>query len=114
MQDVISFGVLRKHTDTGALVWFPSGFTHNGEVGVVLTDSPPWRIGSTYTSWIGLEEVDSSVMRLTIVSGSPLTCKLVPHEDVMFSNYNFTDCCKQGPITKENYCPNCGAKIERE
>ena len=25
-----------------------------------------------------------------------------------------TECCKIGPITNENYCPNCGKKIIKE
>jgi hypothetical protein len=25
-----------------------------------------------------------------------------------------TDCCGIGPITNENYCPNCGKKITKE
>lgn len=51
---------------------------------------------------------------LADVGGSLLTCTLLEREDVMFGKYKLTSCCKQGPVTQENYCPNCGAKIERQ
>jgi hypothetical protein len=35
---------------------------------------------------------------------------LVEHDDE-FMIYKVTECCLSGPITQENYCPNCGAII---
>lgn len=31
-----------------------------------------------------------------------------------FIECDVTSCCNIGPITRENYCPNCGKKIKRE
>lgn len=30
-----------------------------------------------------------------------------------FASMDLVSCCKMGPITTENYCPNCGRKIIR-
>lgn len=35
--------------------------------------------------------------------------ELIKEEEV-----EVTGCCKIGPITNENYCPNCGIKIKRK
>ena len=59
-----------------------------------------------------LQQVKS--VDLADVGGSLPTCTLLEREDVMFGKYKLTSCCKQGPVTQENYCPNCGAKIERQ
>ena len=40
------------------------------------------------------------------------TCKVVNDNDDEFP-CDVTTCCGVGPITRENYCPNCGAKIQR-
>ena len=40
------------------------------------------------------------------------TCKVVNDNDDEFP-CDVTTCCGVGPITRENYCPNCGAKIEK-
>jgi hypothetical protein len=46
-----NIGVLRRHIPTGAIIWFPSGFTFSGESGIVMTDTPPYKIGFTYRYW---------------------------------------------------------------
>jgi hypothetical protein len=33
--------------------------------------------------------------------------------DKFLMEYNVTSCCNEGPITRENYCPNCGKKIKK-
>ena len=48
------------------------------------------------------------------VGGALPTCTLLEREDVMFGKYKLTSCCKPGPVTQENYCPYCGAKIEKQ
>ena len=30
-----------------------------------------------------------------------------------FGTYGVTECCRFGPLTDENYCPNCGKKINK-
>jgi hypothetical protein len=51
---------------------------------------------------------------LADVGGSLPTCTLLDREDVMFGKYKLTSCCKQGPVTDENYCPHCGTKILKQ
>ena len=53
---------------------------------------------------IGLADVGGSLQ--------PKTCKVVNDNDEKFP-CDVTTCCNVGPITRENYCPNCGAKIVR-
>ena len=45
---------------TGAIIWFPSGFTFSIEVGIVMTDTHPYKIGFAYRHWNfnDLEETD--------------------------------------------------------
>lgn len=43
----------------------------------------------------------------------PQTTKLI-QEDDYFCKILVTECCNIGPITTENYCPNCGKKIIRD
>ena len=43
-----------KHS-SGALVWFPNGYTYEGNVGVVVKAAQPWKLHETYASWIDLE-----------------------------------------------------------
>lgn len=52
------------------------------------------------------------LLNLHNVSGSlpEQQCKLIDSPDG-FIIIPVTDCCKVGPITNENYCPNCGKKI---
>ncbi len=38
------------------------------------------------------------------------TCTIENDNDNTFP-CEVTSCCKMGPITRENYCPNCGKKI---
>lgn len=59
------------------------------------------------------EQVNS--VDLADVGGSlhAKTCKVVNDNDDEFP-CDVTTCCSVGPITRENYCPNCGAKIERQ
>jgi hypothetical protein len=33
--------------------------------------------------------------------------------DDFLGEYNVTGCCGGGPVTRENYCPNCGKKIKK-
>ena len=45
--------------------------------------------------------------------------ELIPGETTVEDDNNWlitipvTSCCKIGPITSENYCPNCGKKITK-
>jgi len=43
------------------------------------------------------------------------TCVVIGQDDEdYFASYPETSCCHVGPITDENYCPKCGAKIEKD
>ena len=57
----------------------------------------------------------AELLGLLDVGGSlpPKTCKVVNDNDDEFP-CDVTTCCGVGPITRENYCPNCGAKIEKQ
>jgi hypothetical protein len=46
-----NIGVLRRHIPTGAIIWFPSGFTFEGMVGIVLSATQPYGIGFTFAYW---------------------------------------------------------------
>lgn len=39
------------------------------------------------------------------------TILLTGPDDFYQTDVSVTSCCKIGPITSENYCPNCGKKI---
>ena len=85
-----------------------------------FTQEPPgttsyyimWSMMRMYARYYHEQQVKS--VDLADVGGSLPTCTLLEREDVMFGKYKLTSCCKQGPVTQENYCPNCGAKIERQ
>lgn len=57
MKDI---GVLRRHIPTGAIIWFPSGYAFSGETGIVMTETPPYKIGFHFRFWgyTDLEETD--------------------------------------------------------
>jgi hypothetical protein len=58
-----NIGVLRRHIPTGAIIWFPSGYTFSFETGIVMTDTPPYRIGFAYRHWDynDLEDTDHEI-----------------------------------------------------
>lgn len=41
------------------------------------------------------------------------TTKVINVPDELVGRIDLVECCKIGPITNENYCAKCGAKIER-
>lgn len=43
-------------------------------------------------------------------------CRVIEEPEEIFGEMipvSVTSCCRKGPITDENYCPNCGKKIEK-
>ena len=43
-------------------------------------------------------------------------CEIIGEPEDVFGtliNVDVTSCCKAGPIVEENYCPQCGKKINR-
>lgn len=67
-----------------------------------------------YNAFIAGANAVKNNVDLADVGGSlhAKTCKVVNDNDDEFP-CDVTACCSVGPITRENYCPNCGAKIER-
>jgi thymidine kinase len=37
--------------------------------------------------------------------------KVIILDEAQFGRVAVTECCQVGPITSENYCPNCGKQI---
>jgi len=63
--------------------------------------------------------VDHYMMRKTAQNanryeGEGICILIGQDEEDYFISVPQTSCCHAGPITNENYCPKCGAKIERD
>lgn len=61
-------------------------------------------------------EYEITEMMEAYLADSLLTCEVIiaPDElDGFAFEMDITSCCKIGPITSENYCSKCGAKIKR-
>ena len=75
---------------------------------------PVWNAEKVYDLMVKAQQ-QVKKCDLADVGGSlqPKTCKVVNDNDEEFP-CDVTTCCNVGPITRENYCPNCGAKIQRK
>lgn len=59
-----------------------------------------------------LEQYAASFPRISEGEGCNTT-KIISQSDDLAGEIYATQCCQWGPITHENYCPNCGKKIIR-
>lgn len=50
---------------------------------------------------------------INVVSSVDYTTELITKNEGSFYEITTTKCCGIGPITRENFCPNCGRKIVR-
>ena len=41
------------------------------------------------------------------------TTRIIDIEDSFAEKIKVVECCKIGPITNENFCPNCGKKVKK-
>ena len=63
-----------------------------------------------YAGRIGSDSISTLIFRQ---AQSNTTTRVIAIPDDFVGYIDVVECCKTGPITKENFCPNCGKKIIR-